>query len=160
MNIEVLIILLLVWMVVSVGCNDKYYFVSDVQTSDCSLDGDDFVEVLCKENGIDPNSFYRIECPKCPSGHWYSGIPYNEVDFGAYVERNSDGTEVCLFYGIAEGIEDTSAGTYCGYCGYQIGSDWTIFEICLVSTTIKVEDLEIEVGAYASDPKDLPEIEE
>ena len=106
--------------------NDKDYFVPEAQVSDCDLSGEDFIEVLCKENSIDVNGFYRIECPRCPSGNWYSGISYNKVEFGAYVERSPDGTEMCLFYGVGEGINDIPAGTYCGQCGYQIGSDWTI----------------------------------
>ncbi len=110
---RVIFIVLLIVMIIC-GCSDKDYFVPEVQVSDCNLSGEGFVEVLCKENGIDVNDFYRIECPKCPRGNWYRDIAYNEVEFGAYVERTPDGMVMCLFYGVAEGIEDMPAGTYCG----------------------------------------------
>ena len=123
------ILLVLCLMLFVFGCEDTDYFVPECQLSDCALDGEDFVEVLCKANGVDVNGFYRIECPYCPSGDWYSGIDYDEVDFGAYIERKPDGTTLCLFYGVAEGIEDMVAGTFCGQCGYQIGYDWTIIKV-------------------------------
>ena len=122
------------------GCEQKDYFhPKSVQVSDCNLDGEDFVEVICKENGIDPNSYYRIECPKCPSGRYIPGTfekkgndLYEKPNGGAYIERNPEATEMYLFHSEGRVIEDSSDGEtdmYCGRCGYQIGSDWTIFEI-------------------------------
>lgn len=120
-------VFLLVWLVNLLFNENKDYFKPKVQVSDCALDGETFVEVLCKEEGIDPNSSFRIECPKCPSGNWYNSIPYDEVDFGAYVQRNSDGsTEMCLFYGVST---DELTGTFCSQCGYQIGTDWKIIDL-------------------------------
>ena len=123
-------VLLLVYLVSFLfDKNEDYFEPQKVQVSDCSLDGENFVEVLCKENSIDPNGFYRIECPKCPSGNGQNDCNYNEVKFGAYVERDSNGIEMCIFYGVPEGVEDIPAGTYCGQCGYQIGHDWKIINL-------------------------------
>lgn len=116
-------------IVIFCGCKkDEYFSPKEIRVSDCNLSSDDFIKILCEDNKIDINDYYRIECPKCPSGHYVSW-DIEKPKGGAFIERTPDGEEFYLFYGVAEGIEGKPAGIYCDRCGYQIGSNWTIFKI-------------------------------
>ncbi|HEB31333.1 MAG TPA: hypothetical protein ENI15_10730 [Spirochaetes bacterium] len=124
--------------------------VPDLQTSPYQWDGvlgEEYLELMCSKHGIDYHADratlgYRIECPKCEPG-WCPAWDSNskaEGTGGAFYEYRSDGQTIFRFLAAWPKIEKLEAGesvlmeagdsrSYCGECGYPVGTDWRVIDL-------------------------------
>ncbi len=124
-----------------------------LQTSEYmqGIDGDNFISALCELHGIDPNNrtvSYQIQCPKCNDG-WFLTDEVTSFEWGeinpnrtdaAFVKVTPDGSILANFFTTYATIDKLSPGeeylfgsvsghTYCGSCGYPIGTDWGVYDL-------------------------------